>query len=101
MVLEQVIIVPSLSNRTPIIPRGSVIPSKPSTINCFGITSMISLSGGMEMTCAPSITLVTSSSPISHLRFEQPQSHDMVAIEYGYHRSEEHTSELQSRFDLV
>ncbi|SID74766.1 Uncharacterised protein [Mycobacteroides abscessus subsp. abscessus] len=51
-------------------PRGSFISFKPSTMNCFGMTSTISLSGGMETTWAASITLATSSSVISLLSLE-------------------------------
>ncbi|AEH53082.1 hypothetical protein BCO26_1023 [Heyndrickxia coagulans 2-6] len=65
IVLEVVTMMPSISNLTPIIPRGSCISSKPSTMNCFGMTFTISLSGGIESTCAASITLCTSPSVIS------------------------------------
>ena len=53
------------SKRTPIIPRGSLIPSNPSTMNSSGITEIISRSGATERTFAAEITLYTSTSVIS------------------------------------
>ena len=53
------------SRRTPIIPRGSLMPSNPSTMNSSGITEMISRSGATERTFAAEITLYTSTSVIS------------------------------------
>ena len=57
IVLGPVIMLANNSRRTPIIPRGSLIPSNPSTINSSGITEMISRSGATERTFAAEITL--------------------------------------------
>ena len=65
IVLGPVIMLANNSRRTPIIPRGSLIPSNPSTINSSGITEIISRSGATERTFAAEITLYTSTSVIS------------------------------------
>ena len=51
--------------RTPSIPRGSLMPSKPSTVKSCGKIATIWRSGGVERTKAADATLRTSSSVIS------------------------------------
>ena len=60
---------PYISNLTPIIPRGSLIPSNPSTVKSCGNIDTIWRSGGIERTRAAEATFLTSSSVIS---FESP-----------------------------
>ena len=56
---------PRISKRIPIIPRGSRIPWKPSTMNSSGISEITSRSGVMLFVKAERTTLSTSSSLIS------------------------------------
>jgi hypothetical protein len=55
----------SASNRTPLIPTGSLMPSWSSTMNSWGITWMISRSMGIAIALAASTTRSTSAAPIS------------------------------------
>ena len=77
--------VPSISNLTPIIPRGSLISSRPSTMNCRGTTSINSRSGAIDTTCAASRTRKTSSFPISRSSFETATTRDVEVAVPGLH----------------
>ena len=76
-----VMMVASTSKRTPIIPRGSCMPSKPSTTYCLATTSIISRSGGTAMTSAAFNT--RSMSLRSHdLRSILPPHRDCSSVRY-------------------